>query len=198
MGAQLNNEQQTSMESESYPKRGTKASISSLKSKNIWIFFLHFFFTFSIYLIICLLPVQFFENRTHPLLILYIRPPLFFQTVRGRCYWIDWKETQHIADTVGGWVTHAKISTFNLSLSRFTASTIKRKRRRLRMSNKYVYLFISQTSCQDDSVLSLGNLVTETKISILRRRVIYFNPLTLRISLVILLTVCHTIHMMLV
>ena len=125
-------------------------------------------------------------------------PPLFFQTVRGRCYWIDWKETQHIADTVGGWVTHAKISTFNLSLSRFTASTIKRKRRRLRMSNKYVYLFISQTSCQDDSVLSLGNLVTETKISILRRRVIYFNPLTLRISLVILLTVCHTIHMMLV
>lgn len=34
------------------------------------------------------------------------------------------------------------------------------------MSNNYVYLFIWQTRCQDDSILSLGDLITETKTSI--------------------------------
>ena len=34
------------------------------------------------------------------------------------------------------------------------------------MSNNYVYLFIWQARCQDDSILSLGDLITETKTSI--------------------------------
>ena len=43
---------------------------------------------------------------------------------------------------------------------------VSSQRRRLQMSNNYVYLFIWQARCQDDSILSLGDLITETKTSI--------------------------------
>ena len=138
-------------------------------------FFFHFLHLFDYMSFTCTIFWKSYTSVTH---IVYPAPPFFFRPF--------------VVDVIGS--IERKLS---ISLTLWE-DTIKRKRRRLRMSNKYVYLFISQTSCQDDSVLSLGNLVTETKISILRRRVIYFNPLTLRISLVILLTVCHTIHMMLV
>lgn len=101
--------------------------------------FFFFFFTFSIHLII-------------PISILCIFMRLFSVNIfENRTYPL-------LVSVIGSIERKPNV--------RWDVRDVSSQRRRLQMSNNYVYLFIWQARCQDDSILSLGDLITETKTSI--------------------------------